>query len=79
MGVCKVLQDVVHFQLHYLIKENVAINSDIHWTFKENMSNVIVISVPANGMALLGGRASACTGMTKFATALYTRKPNCKV
>ena len=73
MGVCKVLQDVFHFQLRYLIKENVAKIINSHWTFKEDMSKISVHGVHANGMAQLAVGASSCTGMTKFATGpVYT-------
>ena len=40
--------------------------------FQEILSNYVIMTVPADGLAPLGARPSADTVMTKFSSCIYT-------
>ena len=48
------------------------VRHDSQWNLDESMSDWVVSSVPADGLAPLGARPSAAIGITKYASRIYT-------
>ena len=46
-------------------------NTNSHRNFRENVCSIVVITVPADGLAPLGARPSPGTVMTKYESCIY--------